>query len=231
MNFSELRDLTLERMGEYTNQAVAAEGDSAYGNALVLRRLLQVYRRLHMRARERGPERFSIIGNITYPADTEYIDLGNSGYLTGALKHAEILGVYEIQGSNIRALAPIAELQYEHYKAFDEVPEGFGSDWLYYVDGFNFFVLPKPAAALTLRFRYIPDLTLATTTSTWTADSPGDFPVRFHELIALEAALSFLNERGSTPATLQRERDELLTDFIRWASDDRRPGTRTVIEV
>ena len=233
MNFSELRDSMLERLGEITNQAVSSSSDASYGDALILRRLKQSYTRLFGRAKEKGPGRFAIIGSVTYPADTEYIDLSSASYLSGALKHADILGVYESVGSDYDPLKQITQQQYDQLKASGSLAVSLDDEsWVYFIDGFNFFVLPKPARALTLRFRYIAELSLsAVTTSTWASHSPDKLPERFHELVSLEAALSFISDRDGVNSGLMRERDELLIDMIQWASDDRKPGVRKVIEV
>lgn len=227
--FQALRDVVLERMGEYSNQAAASATEGEIGDATILTRMLDVYRDLHRRACERAPDRFTSYQTFSYTANAEYVSLASVP--SPSLRYASILGLYEMVDDEPVPLLALSQAEYERYLSSGSLPSERMGDYAYYIDNYNLHLLPKPNAAVSIRARYVPELTLSITTSTWGSNSPDEFPDKFHSFIALETAIRFLAERDGVPVALERERAETMTTFLRWAADDRRPGTRRVIEV
>lgn len=231
MNYSEIRDETIRYLGEYHNQAVASSSFSSYTDTTVLERIKRCYKRVRREAVKRGPEHFTKLQSFTYAAEAEYIDL--STVPTTSMKFAQILELQEYTNANVpSAMKALQRLEFEKYINRGSIAGVIDSQWCYYVEGFQLYLIPRPASARTIRAKYIQELDLAAvTTSNWTSNSPAELPDEHHDLIAIEAAASFFMERGGIPPDLRDERNRQTQALIEWAADDRDPSTRRVVEV
>ena len=233
--WEELRGVCVEKMAEYESQAAAANTETAYDDDTILKRMLEKYVHLFAVAKEKNVRRFVEKQSFVYPSDTEYVDLATVP--SPSLEYADVQGLYDITGQYAENPAPLSEMseaEYDHYLVGGSA--GNGQSWHWFIDGNDLHLIPRPKAATTLRCRYVVEPTvtgITTGAGNWgDADqTPDKFPSRYHPLIAIEAALSFLRVSGDGPQGLQDERNELLDSFIKWASGGRRQGRRYVREI
>lgn len=226
-SFQELRDRTVESLGEYRDQAVETPGGATFSDEVVLRRLKMAYRRIREQVRRRAPGRFAQIVTFSYPADAESMDLAT---VSPSLVDANFLAL----GLEDNATAGFYPIQFMGPREVEALSIGSsmfpGGAYGFYTVGNRLFLQPRPTQERSLRATAVldPDLS-AITTSTWGADTPPGLPAAHHEIVAVEAALSFARQ-GDPPRGLREERDELLQSLYIWATSSR-TALRNIQEV
>lgn len=230
MNFQELRNRCLEALGQYDNQAAASSASARQSNDTILARLKLAYDALRQKAIERNAALFEEEQTFTYTAGARYVDL--SAVPSPSLLHARILelGPSYPNGSHLPYDA-VGRDEYEAWLREGHMPGR--SVGAYFIRREKLYLLPTPGAAVELRCVYIPELDLsAITTSNWASNTPTLFPAAHHEVIALEAAMTFAAEPGQ-PATpgLSELHALRLQSFLIWATQGRAPGRRRIQEL
>lgn len=222
MIFGDIRNRIVQHLGEYQAGAAEAAGAASFTDATIYERITDAYRDLIEEIATRTPERLVTTASISYTANAESVTLAT------ALQYRDLRSVEQLVGSDYVPLDQVNLYQDEASRQSEAGPRVSGRAYGWRVEGGTLlYVMPKPAEALTLRARYIPAQAAITTTDA--ASSPSIVPVEHHPLIAAMAALTFKREVGPMPE-LQRERDERMARFIRWASETPRTGPRFVKE-
>lgn len=222
MNFGEIRDRIVQHLGEYQAGAAEAAASATFTDTTIYGRITDAYRDLIEEIAARTPERLVTVATIAYTADAESVSLA------AGLQNRDIRSLEQLSGTDYVPLDHVTLHQDEASRQSEAGPRVSGRSYGWRVEGGTLlYVMPKPTAALTLRARYIPAQAAITTGDS--AALPSIVPVEHHPLIAAMAALTFKREVGPMPE-LQRERDERMARFLRWAAETPRTGPRFVRE-
>lgn len=228
-SFEELRNITIERLGEYHQQSYAPESNATYGDALILRRLKDKYRNLYRDATKRNALLFSSTEEDTVAAGAESTSLASWNSID--LTTRPIERIEELSGGNYYELNRMTAPEYSAYQRSKLSPPAMQPKGHAYLEGGRLYLLPKRNVAATIRLTFVPVLSLtAITTTTWATDYPSEFPEEHHELIALATAMSLLGEGSMVPPGLREEYLDRKADFFEWLSNPHGAGTRRVHE-
>lgn len=222
MIFSDIRNRIVQHLGEYQAGAAEAAAAATFTDATIYERITDAYRDLIEEIAARTPERLVTTATIAYTASAESVSLAT------ALQYRDIRSLEQLVGTDYVPLDQVTLYQDERSRQSESGPRVSGRAYGWRVEaGTLLYVMPIPTDALTLRARYIPAQAAITTTDA--ASTPVIVPTEHHPLIAAMAALTFKREVGPMP-DLQRERDERMARFLRWAAETPRTGPRFVKE-
>ena len=220
VTWSGLIDRVTERLGEYDNQAPAGTTTRTYGATAIQDRLEEKYGELILDAARLNATRFATTTSMTYTADAESVAV------TTAAKWRQWISVEDVTDANYpRRLKEMTSEEFLKWR--DQLNGGVnvyesGRRYRYHALGANMWLAPKPRAARTLRITHVQ------AQDAYDAGNPPDlFPPEYHHLIALEAAVSFMNQYGP-PTYVEVERRELKRKFMSWASSSTELGPRYV---
>lgn len=171
-------------MGEYDNQAVAAEGTSFIDNATLYAEMAEVYRQLVEEIADTDASKVVKKQTVTYTADTESMDVTA---FTTPISMTRIARVEDFQ--QVDYPIPMDRLtnhEYEEYLVNGALPdEGTGRGW--YLESDNLYVVPRPASDLDIRIVYVPDIVEPTEANQDTT-GPVLLPRRYYALLAADLA-------------------------------------------
>lgn len=221
MLWSEIRDLVVERMGEYQAGAAEAEAGATLTNATVYRRLTQHFREMLGEAFAVKPTRVGVRASMLYTANSESVALATAAKWRPLSLVSQLLG----DGVSYEPLQQLTEFQERRYLETGSL--GLNGSYGYRIESDSIWVIPKPSGNLTLRYLYLPEYTAVTVADAVT--SPSYIPTEHHGYLALRVAMSFLNEAQKN-ATLNMELAQGEAKFLKWAAADPKTGPSFVHE-
>lgn len=225
--WGDLRDRVVEALGEFDDQAAAGTVGATYADALIYKRMGEKYAQLVTKASRKDPTKFASVQAFTYTADAEYVDA--EALPPESLRWRRIIRLEDRTRSDYPVV--IKAMSEREWRGTIDPFATFVSpaDRVYFLQGERLHLWPKPVSALSLVAVYVPATERPTTDDS--ADEPLLLPDEYHELIALEAAISFRGAFGDVTQELLLERQELHKDFMAWASGSLEAGPRYVHEV
>jgi hypothetical protein len=225
--YSEIRTRVVELLGEYSAGAAEANANASYAGQTIYNRIRSKYQNLVDHVAKRNPEHVADITDLTYAADSEYVDLSaGAAVVTPSLEQRPIISIVEKRDDT---RIPLNELTARQYRdaLVDGVDEFVDNEFGWYRAREKLFILEKPTRTLTLRVEYVATIAALTYGGADDAATPELLPDEHHELLAYLVALSFKGETEGDTAQLERAIMPLRHEFNLWASGHK-PGPRII---
>lgn len=222
-----LRDRVVSYMGEFDDQAPVADAGARVDNDTILEELLASYVELFSRAAERGPSKFVRLQTITWTGSSKTFTLSSA---STSLEHAKVRSIYD-QTDGADEPIPVRLVErasYDRWLRDGHEPGGEYDEYHVFLESQYAYIFPIPTSDLTLEVAYILPPSDAITTSNWDSTSPDRFPSEHHNLVALDAAVSLLQDMDMVPVSLERRHARKMQDFLEWAARSRVAGPRHV---
>lgn len=220
--WGEIRDWTVQRMGEYQAGIAEADGAASMVNATVYSRVTDAFRRMLLEAFLIKPTKVGRRTSFAYAADAESVTL------PAAVKWRPVARVEQLlSGGTYEPLTQASEDQERRTRQDIGGSIPMDTDYAWRIEADDIWVFPEPTSALTLRVLYLPEHVAITVTDA--AGVPSFIPAEHHMLIAMRAAISFLSET-SRSVTLAGELARREADFTSWATKEPHAGPSYVRE-